>query len=122
MEKVTKKKVVKYVQQIFPIIEKYYGISPHHSTPPYIYLDTKVEGELKGEYCCMINEITVYRKNINGLEELIRTLVHEYQHYLQSPSWMTRYYKMGHTYESHPYELKAFKEEENWDKLWEQAS
>ena len=58
----------------------------------------------------IINEITIYYKNIASLEELIRTIIHEYQHYLQSPSWMTRYYNMGYDYSDHPYELAAYKE------------
>jgi hypothetical protein len=70
----------------------------------------------------MINEITIYYNNIGSLEELIRTVIHEYQHYLQSPSWMTRYYKMGYDYSNHPYEIAAYKEEENWETIWKQAS
>jgi len=35
-------------------------------------------------------------------------MVHEYTHYLQDPKWMTRYYNMGYTYKTHPYEIQAF--------------
>jgi hypothetical protein len=122
MQKVTRKKVVELVEKFIPVIESRYGISKHHSTTPYISLESKVEGELKGEYCYILNEIVVYWKNITGIEELIRTLIHEYQHYLQSPSWMTRYYRMGYEYEAHPYEVRAFDEEENWNEIWELAS
>jgi hypothetical protein len=55
--------------------------------------------DLIGEYCSMHNELIVYWKNIKSIEDLIKTLIHEYQHYLQSPSWMTRYYKMGYDLE-----------------------
>ena len=33
------------------------------------------------------------------------------KHYLQSPSWMKRYYDMGYEYNNHPYELEALEEE-----------
>ena len=79
--------------------------------------DKKVDDELYGEYCFMMNEITLYWKNIKNIELLTRTIVHEYQHYLQSPSWFTRYYNMGYNYNDHPYEVKAFNEEETWLKF-----
>lgn len=121
MQKVTRKKVISIVEKVYPVIESVYGESKHHENTPYITLDSRVEGETKGEYCYILNEIVIYWKNMRGLEELIRTLIHEYQHYLQSPSWMTRYYRMGYEYETHPYEVKAFNEEENWQKVWELA-
>lgn len=119
---ITRKKVAKLVEQYLPTVEETYGESKHHTTSPYIFISNEKLGELKGEYCFILNEITVYWKNIDSLEELIRTLIHEYQHYLQSPSWMTRYYNIGHDYESHPYEVKAFQEEENWKNIWKKAS
>ena len=48
-------------------------------------------------------------------EHIIQTLVHEYQHYLQSPSWFKRYYDMGYGYNDHPYEVQAYAEEKNWE-------
>ena len=65
----------------------------------------------------MENDINVYWKNIKTEEDLIRTLLHEYKHYLQSPAWMTRYYKQGYSYTDHPYEVQARQEEENWHKF-----
>ena len=47
-------------------------------------------------------------------KHLAETIIHEYQHYLQSPSWYTRYYSMGYRYDNHPYEIAAFKEESNY--------
>ena len=119
---VTQKDVAKYAEKYYKVVEELYGESKHHSTTPYVYISNDKIGDVKGEYCYIINEITVYWKNITSLEELIRTLVHEYQHYLQSPSWMTRYYNMGHDYESHPYEVAAYNEEENWEKIWKIAA
>ena len=47
-------------------------------------------------------------------KHLAETIIHEYQHYLQSPSWYTRYYSMGYRYDNHPYEIAAFNEEKNY--------
>lgn len=118
---VTRKQVIAYVEKYIEVVEKYYGESKHQKTTPYITLSSVIEDDIKGEYCYIFNEIIIYWKNICSLEELIRTLIHEYQHYLQSPSWMTRYYRMGYNYSNHPYEIAADKEEENWKIIWEQA-
>ena len=120
--KVTRKQIVEYVEKYIVEVENYYGLSKHQQSTPYIYLSKDIVDDIKGEYCRMINEITIYYRNIDSLEELIRTIIHEYQHYLQSPSWMTRYYKMGYDYSNHPYEVAAYKEEENWQTIWKQAS
>lgn len=118
---VTRKQVIEYIEKYIEVVEKHYGESKHQKTTPYITLSNVVEDDIKGEYCYIFNEIIIYWKNIFSLEELIRTIIHEYQHYLQSPSWMTRYYRMGYNYSNHPYELAADKEEENWKIIWEQA-
>jgi len=47
-------------------------------------------------------------------KHIVETLVHEYQHYLQSPLWMKRYYTMGYNYNDHPYEVQAYNEEKNY--------
>jgi len=119
---VTRKQIIEYVEKYIGEVENHYGPSKHQQTSPYIFLSKDVIDDVKGEYCYMFNEITIYYKNITSLEELIRTIIHEYQHYLQSPSWMTRYYRMGYDYSNHPYEIAAYNEEENWETIWKQAS
>ena len=50
------------------------------------------------------------------VEELIKTIIHEYQHYLQSPSWYTRHCDRNlKNYFDHPYEAEA---EEVANKYW----
>ena len=56
------------------------------------------------EYCSMLNEISIYYPQMKSRKMVIQTLIHEYIHYLQSPTWFKRYYNMGHDYVSHPYE------------------
>jgi hypothetical protein len=102
---------------------KVYGLSKFHETSPYVefvpLLSSKYTGEdaTQAEYIFDDNTIVIYYKHMEDAEHLAKTIVHEYQHYLQSPSWMTRYYKMGHYYSDHPYELAAYAEESNWRKV-----
>ena len=116
----TRKEIQEVTEKVYNNIINKYGESKYHDSLPFVaiedtpYSDEEVPKDLYGEYCAMLNEITLYWKNIPSLEMLARTLVHEYQHYLQSPSWMNRYYKMGYNYNDHPYEVAAFNEEENW--------
>lgn len=116
-----KKKVIRLSKIIFDKITKDYGLSKHQATLPYLeiedspYSDAE-DPDLIGEYKSWDNEMVVYWKNISSREMLIKTLIHEYQHYLQSPTWMKRYWDMGFDYRTHPYEIAAYKEEENWEK------
>ena len=103
--------------------EKVYGLSKFHETTPYIEFQPYVHSVYTeddnpiAEYIFDYNTIVIYYKNINSAEDLAQTIVHEYQHYLQSPSWMTRYYNMGHNYSDHPYEIAAFNEEKNFNRV-----
>jgi hypothetical protein len=98
-----------------------YGYSKHHNTTPYLEFQPYVHSVYTeddnpiAEYIFDYNTIVIYYKNIDSAEDLAQTLVHEYQHYLQSPSWMTRYYNMGFRYDNHPYEVAAFKAEKDWE-------
>jgi len=116
----TRQEIIEVTERIYNNVMDHYGESKHHSFFPHVsiedtpFSDSDVPEDLYGEYCSMLNEITVYWKNIPSVEHLTRTLVHEYQHYLQSSSWMKRYYTMGYSYNDHPYEIAAFDEEKNW--------
>jgi hypothetical protein len=103
-------------------VASYYGYSKFHKTTPYLTIEDSPYSEgndsnLIAEFCSIHNEIIVYWRNIKDEESLIRSLVHEYQHYLQSPSWMQRYYNLGYSYTDHPYEIQAYSEEINWNKF-----
>lgn len=101
-------------------IEKIYGYSKFHECSPYLefepYLFSKYTGEnnTEAEYNFENNSIILYYRLIRDEQHLAETLIHEYQHYLQSPSWFTRYYNMGYCYSDHPYEVAAFNAEKDW--------
>ena len=113
----TRRLAQKYLQNCV----KVYGESKHHESTPYLefqpYVYSRyVEGDNPiAEYIFDYNTIVIYYKNIESVQDLAQTIVHEYQHYLQSPSWFTRYYNMGFCYSDHPYEIAASAEEKNWE-------
>jgi predicted GTPase len=125
----TLQEVEKVIQEVYPKIEAHYGHSkftpectPYVETHYNIYARYSGEEEAQGEedgchaeYDRMDNSIVIYWPNMKSRKHVIETLVHEYQHYLQSPSWMKRYYDMGYRYDNHPYEVAAYKEENNWE-------
>ena len=112
-------------------IELKYGYSKFAETTPYVEYEKSIYARLAGEdddgalgeecpdaeYDRIDNSIVIYYPQMTSRKQIIETLIHEYQHYLQSPSWFTRYYNMGFEYNNHPYEIAATKEELNWNKL-----
>ena len=120
--------VQKIINEVYPRIEKHYGFSkfisectPYVETHYNIYARYSGEPEAEGEqddchaeFDRTDNSIVIYYPNMTSREHIIKTLVHEYQHYLQSPSWFKRYYDMGYDYGNHPYEVQAYGEEKNW--------
>lgn len=107
-----KQKVQEIIDDVFPKIEKHYGFSKFQECSPYIEL---VSGNnCHGEYCSIMNEISIYYIKIKTRKMLIQTIIHEYMHYLQSPIWFKRYYRMGYNYNDHPYELEAISHEKDY--------
>ena len=117
----TKDKVLKIIDEVFPKIETHYGFSKFQECTPYVELHKNIYEKYSGEegasgdedgchaeYCSMMNEISIYYPNMKSRKMIIETLIHEYIHYLQSPTWFKRYYdQYGHDYTTHPYEIEA---------------
>jgi len=114
----TENKVIALAHRTFNKISTKYGHSKFHNSFPYLDIEESAYSDAVttsfGEYNASDNSLVIYWKNIETKEDLIRTIIHEYQHYLQSPSWYQRYFKMGYGYNEHPYEIAAYNEEQNW--------
>ena len=124
------RKAKRLSKKYFDKCVNYYGLSKFHTTTPYVEFEKSIYSRYSGikayetkckeddtpeaEYDYINNDIIIYYRNIKDEKHLLQTIIHEYQHYLQSPSWMTRQYNMGHNYSDHPYEIAAYAEEENW--------
>lgn len=62
------------------------------------------------------NRIIVYSKNCLTLEKVVETIIHEYTHYLQSSKKYFDFSKT-HTYDDHPYEKEANKNQTKHTKV-----
>lgn len=60
-----------------------------------------------GEYESETNTIFICVSCHRSWQNLASTFIHEWVHHLQTPSWYTRYFDMGYSYEDHPYEREA---------------
>lgn len=61
---------------------------------------------LRGEYESQNFTMYIYVKGHRTWKNLANTIIHEYVHHLQHPTWYTRYRQM-YTYKTHPYEIFA---------------
>ena len=60
--------------------------------------------------------IYLYLPNIPNEEELLKSIIHEYTHYLQNITPLkTRIANQEYTYDTNPYEIEAHKNEESWE-------
>lgn len=118
-----KKEVERLAEKYFDKLVDLLGESKYQKHTPYLVIENNphsegIDNDWHGEFVSDENEIIIYSDNITSKSDLAKTMVHEYTHYLQDPKWMTRYYNMGYTYKTHPYEIQAFLMEDlNWHKI-----
>ena len=102
----------------YNIISEHYGLSKYNLEYPELEIIDDEQELLTGEYRDDSNTIILNLHSILCKEQVVTVLTHEYIHYLQSPTWMTRYYNMGYDYFNHPYELEAYKREDELQHLF----
>ena len=99
--------------QILKLLIDHYGKSKFYNWLPSISIsddDSLLSGEFRSDW----QEIVLYKSALEyGFEQLATVINHEYLHYLQSPTWMSRYNKL-YDYYNHPYEMEAYNREEEW--------
>jgi hypothetical protein len=64
--------------------------------------------KLHGEYEAHTVTMYIYVKGHRTWKNLANTIIHEYVHHLQHPTWYTRYNQL-YSYKNHPYEIFANK-------------
>ena len=112
-EKYTYKKLEYIGEKVINWCINEFGLSKYHEYDPWLEIDMDDEDcSLMGEYVHDNNEIIIYPNFMDNMNEFIDTIIHEYTHYMQSPSWYTRYSNrrkelMGRIV-SHPYEIEAY--------------
>ena len=102
--------------EVFEKAKKHYGKSKYQKGYPALILETEDDDNiLGGEYCFENNEITINYQGFDDSDDCYeyytRLICHEFVHHLQHHGWFKRYYKMGHDYLTHPYEIEAYKRE-----------
>jgi hypothetical protein len=128
-------KLLSDIEKGFNMITEVYGESKYHNDIPYLeilkrehimeFTDDFADGKVRKKDLELIqgwfdpndNSIVLILENIDSVKDAIKTILHEYQHYLQCPSWIQRYYNMGYTYDNHPYEVEATIAETNWKRF-----
>jgi hypothetical protein len=85
--------------------------------PTVTYYKSYEEDTDMGEYRYWDNEIIVYYNNCDSVGDLIRTILHEWQHQLQP---MGKYERMLDEvgYEEHPFEKEAEAAESKYKEVW----
>ena len=82
------------------------GVSHFRDTTPMIEISKKKSNRM-GEFDEDYNIITVFKKNHKSLIEFIRTIIHEYVHYLQDPIYLEYCDNTYEDGEDNPVEVEA---------------
>ena len=109
-EKYTHKKLEELGEKVIDWCLNEFGLSKHYNDYPYMDIVTDEEG-ICGEFFPHNNQIIICTPALDSIDEFIDTVIHEYTHYMQSPSWYTRYLNNLTLNEviknKHPYEIQA---------------
>ena len=113
--------ITKIVNKVYPLISADYKSNAKVELYSNIFdrlnaISAMDEHESYAEYHWDTNKIYLYTDNLNNEEDIIRSLIHECVHSTQSYEIYEEYYKRKLDYETHPYEIEAEHEEENWKK------
>ena len=120
-----KEEIQHIIDTAYPNIQKYYGKGKLDFPPIELHQDiyARVSGieDMEGEhsksseaqYEHHVNKIYIYYPNMVNEEHIIRSIIHEYTHYLQDSELFAKYKKI-YSYNEDPTEIEAHKNEENW--------
>jgi len=116
-----KKDIINIVNKVYPAISKDYKSNAKVELHSSIYerLDSVPaidEHESYAEYSWDTNKIYLYTNHLSNEEDIIRSLIHECVHSNQSFEIYEALYECDLDYDTHPYEIEAEYEEENWIK------
>ena len=112
----------KIVNQYYPLISKDYNcdakIELHYNIYERLSGEKGMNGEVQAnaEYSWSDNTIYIYTSQMYSEEDIIRSLIHECVHSTQYEVLFDKYYEVGETYDTHPYEVAARNAEESWTK------
>ena len=119
--KMVQQNIKNIINKVYPLIAKDYNSNAKVELYSDIYerLDSIPainEYESYAEYHWDSNKIYLYTNYLNSEEDIIRSLIHECVHSNQCYELYEVLYECGLDYDTHPYEIEAEYEEENWNK------
>ena len=107
------------VNKVYPIIAKDYNSNAKVELHNDIF--TRLNGiaaideyDSYAEYSWSKNKIYLYTNHLDNEEDVIRSLIHECVHSNQCYDVYEALYECDLDYDTHPYEIEAEYEEENW--------
>ena len=113
--------IVKIVNKVYPLISKdnncdakieyHYNIYERLSGEKGMTGEVQASAEYDWEKCI----IYIYTSQMFSEEDIIRSLIHECVHSTQLKVLFDKYYEVGETYDTHPYEIQARSAEEEWE-------
>ena len=118
-----KNEIIKIANKVYPqIIEDiliegaYPELVFHYNIYERLSGEKGMTGEVQAnaEYDWVMCKIYIYTSQMYSEEDIVRSLIHECVHSTQLKVLFDKYYEVGETYDTHPYEIKARKAEENW--------
>ena len=122
-----KEEIQQIIDKAYPLIQRYFGkgkksypkIELHRDIYARLSGDEEQSGEHSStsiaEYDGKANEIYIYYPNIKNEEDLLRSLIHEYTHYLQDLTQLKiQVYAQNYDYNSNPIEIEAHDNENKW--------
>lgn len=94
---------------------KSFGQSKFYDGLPLVDVDFE-RTTTYAEFDTVNNQIIVYARKNRSRSQVVKSVLHEYKHYLQSPSWLDRYMKLQFCLNfTNPYEIDAEKfAQDNW--------
>ena len=114
--------ITKIVNKVYPLICADYNsialVDFHYNIYERLSGEKGMTGEIQAhaEYDWSTKKIYLYTSRMRCEEDIIRSLIHECVHSTQSHEIYEAYYECDLDYDTHPYEIEAEYEEENWKK------
>lgn len=101
----------KFVYTVIDWCKKNMEYPKHHKYYPTVEVKYYINKKVLGDYSSTSRIIRIFINNHTSIEELVNTIIHEYQHYLQMPreKHQVEYTKYNKTkgYFNNPYEIDA---------------
>ena len=129
-EGMSEEEVQSIVDRVYPQIVRDRGVPAGRQGIPKIELHADIyarhsgiagmKGELskvaKAEWVDKKNAIYVYYPNMTNEEDVLRSILHEFEHTHQDPKEYEKFREAGFDGQTNPLEVKAFAAEEKWRK------